>query len=155
MLHLFHTTSQNVLRSPAPTESVRFLMDNEIERLKSIREAIAEFEQRRRMAAEEMRLNRLVEVQERRWLIQKQPRNEWGIYELCKCIYELAEIDRVDFNGAGVPQKLELIQMIVPFADPQALCGGVLEYHDSRRTQGWGMAYLQEPEIQNHYNGRV
>jgi hypothetical protein len=77
-------------------------------------------------------------------VVKADPMNQWQVYELCKCIYSLAELDRVDFNGAGFMEKVRLVHQLAPFADPAAIAQGVLEYHDSRRD--WTMDFLRESE---------
>lgn len=145
MLKLFHPVSQGVLLQPAPKRHPRKQADNEIVNLKHISEAAAELDQYMRMGNDQRRLHRLGTIQERRYLIRLQPDNQWGVYELCKAVYELAELDRVNWNAAELPEKLELILDLAPFAEKKAVCEGVMEYHDSRRQQRWEMEYLQEP----------
>ncbi|MEC0171149.1 hypothetical protein [Paenibacillus graminis] len=144
MLKCFHPVSQGIMLQPAPVRDPRKQADNEINNLKHISEAAAELEQYMRMGTDQRRLHCLAVIQERRFLIRQQPDNEWGVYELCKAVYELAELDRVNFNAAGLPEKMALILELIPFAENKAICAGVLEYHDSRLVQGWEMAYLQE-----------
>lgn len=107
-------------------------------------QAAGEWFQFQRMSVDERRLYWLNNIQQRRQLVWKSPINEWGVYELCKSVYELAEIDHVDFNGADYLDKMKLIRSIIPFASPEALIDGVMEYHESRMRQNWGMSYLME-----------
>jgi hypothetical protein len=145
LLAAFHPVSQGIMLQPAPAQDPRKQADNEINNLKRISEVVAEVYQYMCMKRDERRLHCLAGIQERRFLIRQQPDNQWGVYELCKAVYELAELDRVNFNAAGLPEKLELILELIPFAENKAVCEGVMEYHDSRLQQGWEMAYLQEP----------
>lgn len=85
----------------------------------------------------------LKHIETRRRLVYNRPDNEWGIYELCKAVYELAEIDQVDFNGADLIDKMLLLRKLAPFVSSSALQTGVSEYHNSRNRQGWGMDYLK------------
>ncbi|PNQ78893.1 hypothetical protein [Paenibacillus sp. F4] len=85
----------------------------------------------------------LKHIETRRRLVYNRPDNEWGVYELCKAVYELAEIDQVDFNGADLIEKMMLLRKLVPFVSSSALQIGVTEYHDSRNRQGWGMDFLK------------
>ncbi|ASS66517.1 hypothetical protein [Paenibacillus sp. RUD330] len=66
----------------------------------------------------------------------------WLVYELCKALYELAELDHVDLNGATYMQKVRLISQVIPGADPGGIAEGVREYHESRRR--WPMEYLKD-----------
>ncbi|ASS64717.1 hypothetical protein [Paenibacillus sp. RUD330] len=69
----------------------------------------------------------------------------WHVYELCKALYELAEIDRVDLNGATYMEKVRLISKIIPGADSGGIAEGVREYHESRRR--WPMEFLKDGSI--------
>lgn len=93
---------------------------------------------------DEVREELLSRIQTRRHLINESPRNEWGIYELCKDIYELAELDRVDLNGSTFIEKLNFIRSIIPFAEIEPLVEGVTEYNDSRIGEDWKMNFLKE-----------
>lgn len=128
MIQLFHEQSQNVFkRAPRVTrESGSSLVH--------ISEMAGELKQFVRMSQDERRLYWLNIVQERRYLVSQQPRNHWFIYELCKVLNEVAEIDHVDFKAAGYAEKLNLIWYIVPFASHEALSEGVTEYHDTCKT---------------------
>lgn len=76
--------------------------------------------------------------------VQQMPDIDDLIYELCKRVYEVAEIERVDFNGAPLADKIQLIQQLVPFAHAAALSSGVFEYHQSRKS--WPMNYMVDSE---------
>ncbi|MEK5415862.1 hypothetical protein [Paenibacillus sp. FSL L8-0708] len=143
MLKLFHPVSQGVFLQAVPVRDPRKQADNESTTLRSMREAAAELEQHIRMDSDQKRLYALARVQERRYLIRKYSSNEWGVYELCKAVYEVAELDRVDFNRAEFPKLFEFIRALVPQADNSTVLAGVLEYYESRKR--WPMAYLQEP----------
>ncbi|WP_025693063.1 hypothetical protein [Paenibacillus zanthoxyli] len=147
MLNLFHPHSQKRLLEPVNTAPVREGGLRKIGDIIKDADAWArDLKAKPTVRWAAIQRNRaLNEIAERRRLVRIKPHDKWAVYELCKAIYELAEIDRVDFNGAELQLKLKLIQELVPFSDPQAICGGVIEYHDSRRIQRWGMAYLQDP----------
>lgn len=112
-------------------------------------EAIRDYEQYLQANELDQRTYWLGLIQRERWIIQKIPNNQWLVYDLCKKVYELAEIDRVNFNGASLPDKVTLIQSIIPFADAEALSEGVTEYHLSRQRLGWSMCYLDKG---SHYD---
>ncbi|MEK5414478.1 hypothetical protein [Paenibacillus sp. FSL L8-0708] len=143
MMKLFHPVSQGVMLQPVPAKNPRKQADNETTRLRSMTEAAAEWEQYIHMNNDQRRLHCLSIIQERRWLMRRDPGNEWGVYALCKAVYELAELDRVDFNRAEFPKLFEFIRALVPQADNPTVLAGVLEYYESRKR--WPMAYLQEP----------
>lgn len=117
-------------------------------RMTAFSEVAGEFNQFLKMTKAQRRLFWLNIIQERRFRICQNPHHEWGVYELCKAVYELAEIDHVDFNGASVEEKIVFIRQLVPYVSSNALSYGVEEYHDSRARQGWTMNYLNEADVQ-------
>lgn len=145
LLSAFHPVSQGVMLQPAPFVNPRQQADRENTSLHPVDEAFAELEQFIRMNTDQRRLHFLNEIQEWRYQVRQRPYHQWSVYALCKAVYELAELDRVNWNAAFLSEKLELILDLIPFAEKKAVCEGVMEYHDSRLQQGWEMAYLQEP----------
>jgi hypothetical protein len=137
MINQFHKTSQLELmghnlpnpRTRGGVQCMTDLMDDFIVSLN--------------MTEEQRRTECIREIQEKRQSTREDPKNLWRVYELCKQVYELAELDRVDFNGASYIEKLNLISQIVPFADPEALAEGVVEYHESRIRENWKMRFLE------------
>jgi hypothetical protein len=89
-------------------------------------------------------------INEARWLLSNSPGNQWSVYELCKSVYKLAELEYVDFNGASLIAKLQLIKKLAPFAETKALSLGVVEYHESRSRQNWQMNHLMDPVGEIH-----
>jgi hypothetical protein len=114
--------------------------------MKTAYEAMEEFKEFNNCVTNELRLYLLKDIQSARKKVAANPNNPWLIYELCKKIYELAGIDRVDFNGATMSEKMKLIRFIVPFARLETLWEGVGEYHDSINGE---MLFLSEvtPDI--------
>lgn len=96
---------------------------------------------------DEKRAELLKRIHQSRELVKETPDNLWFVYELCKDIYDLAELDRVDFNGASYVEKLNLIRLIVPFAGTEEVQEGVAEYHESRKQNSWTMHYLREEQF--------
>jgi hypothetical protein len=96
-----------------------------------------------RLQSKKLRVEILNNIKTSQNLIKEDPENLWRVYSLCKQVYELAELDRVDFNGASYIEKLNLIRQIAPFADPEALSEGVAEYHESRVRENWKMRFLE------------
>ncbi|MDN4069244.1 hypothetical protein QYF50_15435 [Paenibacillus vini] len=94
-----------------------------------------EFLQYFMMNEEQRRLYWLNIVQERRYLAQRNPLNEMNIYELCKAVSKLSEIDGVDFVGSSIGEKIRFIRQLAPNTSSQALVYGVEEYHDSQVRQ--------------------
>lgn len=141
MLKLFHPVSQGVMLQSAPVKDPGHLAGT----MRHISQVTADLDRYIRMSPEQKRLHRLKVIQSWRFLIRQQPDNHRGVYRLCEAVYELAELDRVNWNAAELPEKLELILDLVPFVEKKAVCEGVMEYHDSRRQQMWEMEYLQEP----------
>ncbi|WP_143014343.1 MULTISPECIES: hypothetical protein [unclassified Paenibacillus] len=88
----------------------------------------------------------LLAVSHRRLLVSEFPGNQWHVYELCKAVYELAEIDRVDFNGASLAEKRSFISSLIPKVEDAALREGVHEYHISCQHDGRRMNWIVEDE---------
>jgi hypothetical protein len=109
--------------------------------MKTSYEAMEEFKEFNNYVTNELRLHLLKDIHSARKKVAANLDNPWLIYELCKKIYELAEIDRVDFNGATMSEKIKLIRFIVPFARLETLWEGVGEYHDSNDGK---MSFLNE-----------
>lgn len=135
MIKQFHKLSQRVLLLPPVYIRIEH-------KLVHIRMAVANIRRYARMSLEEKRSEWLERIHKSRQMIKDRPDNLWLVYELCKDIYELAEIDRVDFNAATLADKSALITLIVPFAELEALQEGVTEYHLSRERENWTMHYL-------------
>lgn len=89
------------------------------------------------------------EINQARAQVQSNPDNYSLIYELCKRVYELAELERVNFNGAEFMEKYKFIMQLVPFADRIAIAEGVSEYHESRINLNWMMQFLSDDPEQN------
>jgi hypothetical protein len=139
MINKFHELSRATLQ--LPPKYVR-----KDQGMVSVRTVVKELRYYARKSEEEQRSEWLERIHRSRQMIMDRPNNEWLVYELCKDIYELAEIDRVDFNGASLKDKKELIRIIVRYATIRALNEGVAEYHESRIRNNWKMNYLSEPE---------
>lgn len=138
MFDSFHIDSQKVMN----TVPVRAKEPER--RMVHISGMIGEFNQFQNMAETQKRLYWLNIIQERRLLIQQSPHNEWSVYELCKAVNELAEIDQVDFNGSSIGEKIVFIRQLVPCVTSSALRYGVEEYHDSRAFPGWATDYTED-----------
>lgn len=136
MINKFHELSRKVLLLPP----VYIRIEHE---LVHIRTAVANIRRYARLSLEEQRSEWLERIHKSRQMIMDRPDNLWLVYELCKDIYELAEIDRVDFNGSSLMEKMVLIRQIVKFADLEALQEGVTEYHLARNQKNWPMRYLE------------
>jgi hypothetical protein len=148
MINKFHISSQSELtrsvdRDLASMKSELIHIGKDIDRL------FKEFKERLNWTDAEHRNQKLKRIQKSRQMILEEPENLWLVYELCKDIYELAEVDHVDFNGAQSSAKISLIYKVVPFADPDALNEGVMEYHISRERENWTMHYLTEGVIEH------
>lgn len=137
MFSSFHAESQKVM-STAPV-----IVREPESSIVHISDMAGEFLQFFMMNLEQKRRYWLNIVQERRQRVNQEPCHEWGVYELCKAVYELAEIDHVDFNGASISEKMSFIRRLVPMVSSDALRYGVEEYHDSRARQGWTMSFLK------------
>lgn len=141
MLKLFHPVSQGVMLQPAPVNDPGQLTGT----MRHISQVTTELDRYMRMSLEQKRTHRLDVIQGWRFLLRQQPDNQRGVWRLCEAVYELAELDRVNWNAAFLSEKLELILDLIPFAKTKAVCEGVMNYHDSHRRQEWEMDYLQEP----------
>jgi len=141
MLSKFHIDSQNALIKPAGEIKL-----SKGRGMVSAGDLAREYIEILRQGNEKARQSAIEGVNMRRRLIYERPSNEWGVYELCKEVYLLAEIDRVDFNGASYETKCSFIKMLVPFASPEAISDGVAEYHESRLREGWEMQWMIDDE---------
>lgn len=137
MINQFHADSQEELvgRVSRPSEP-----DMQTNDLISFSQAIDDAMNFWKLRDRQKRAHYLNDIQRRRELVLDRPDNLWQVYELCKDIYELAELDRVDFNGATLTEKMKFIKAVVPFAKSRSLREGVIEYHMSRKS--WRMNFL-------------
>jgi hypothetical protein len=126
MITKFHKDSQ--------TEMLKPISDVRLHRRHEGMEPISNvIDHMRKRSGTEHRSGVLAMINERRRIIYESPNNEWGVYELCKLVYELACIDNVDFNGNTYGEKCSFIRQLVPFANIKAVTAGVIEYHESRK----------------------
>lgn len=148
MINRFHISSQSELIKPIFRERHSKINTNELFHIgKDVDRLFNEFKARLSWTELEHRTDKLKRIYKSRQLILECPDNLWLVYELCKDIYELAEIDRVDFNGSSLSEKTVLVTMIVPFAKLEALQEGVIEYHLSRERENWTMHYLKSEGV--------
>lgn len=145
MINKFHEVSRSEL-----SKSVNKVAIGEASEMQSIAEILDRLMRPAEKKIETSRKAALYLINQRRKLVTASPGNQWHVYELCKQIYELAEIDRVNFNGATYEEKLCLIKLLVPSCEPKVLELGVREYHNSRIQNRWGMHYLQDELLQKH-----
>ncbi|SDJ76903.1 hypothetical protein [Paenibacillus naphthalenovorans] len=141
MIAQFHEDSQCELIKPV--ESIDLLKRSQP--LPSLKAIDAWFKSLRE-GEKGARERALMQIGYRRLMCHDQPENVWQVYELCKAVYELAEIDRVDFNGAYLDQKCRFIRDLIPFANLDIVNEGVLEYHESRQREGLRMQWKVEEE---------
>lgn len=146
MLNLFHQRSQEVLVKPVvsiqlPQRDMRSFADCSQGVDRWAKSMIAATTSQRE---ELLRDKALANISERRRLVYDRPHHEWGVYELCKAVYELSEIDQVDFNGVSKEEKIVFIRQLVPCVTSSALQYGVEEYHDSRAFPRWPMDYTKD-----------
>ncbi|QWU15697.1 hypothetical protein SAMN04487895_12745 [Paenibacillus sophorae] len=146
MLNLFHPHSQKRLLEPVNPAPVQERGLRKIGEIRNDVDAwVRDLKAKPAVQWAGIQRNRaLNEIAARRKLVRIKPHDKWAVYELCKAVYELAEIDRVNFNGASYWDMIQFIRVVIPFASPWGM-NGVWEYYHSRRVQGCGMAYLQEP----------
>lgn len=65
--------------------------------------------------------------------LKDRPDDYWRVYDLCKRIDEIAEIEKVPFAKASLTEKIATVSKLIKFVEPEVLIEGVVEYHES----GW------------------
>lgn len=142
MINKFHVNSQKEMTNALVGDHLAFRKRES--NMRHISDCVDEALNFWKKSDDEKRVEYIRLVQQRRQLVRERPDNLWQVYELCKNIYELAELDRVDFNGATLTEKMKLIKTVAPFAKSRSLREGVIEYHESRNRDKWKMNFLTD-----------
>jgi uncharacterized Fe-S cluster-containing protein len=66
-------------------------------------------------------------------VLKDNPNNSWHVYEVCKKINAIAELEEIDFKGASLQKKVYMFIDLLPFVNPHVVVEGVTEFHES----GW------------------
>ncbi|MEK8132925.1 hypothetical protein WMW72_34090 [Paenibacillus filicis] len=148
MINKFHPYSQS--RLVEDVENIEIAETGITDAATAGRRALEWFERLGKLEGEELaqarREQALDEIAKFRRVCFDYSPNGWHIYTLCKKICELAEIDRVDFNGSDYQSMVALIEETVPFVESETLVAGICEYESMVQRTGHRMNWIVEDE---------